>query len=341
MKKILSLILALALSLSLAVPALAVEADQGEQAAWELYYLGLFRGTDTDDQGFPVFSLDQAPTRAQSVTMLVRLLGAEEEALAGSWTLPFQDVPDWALAYVGYAYAKGLTTGRSETVFDPNTTVSATEYLTFVLRALGYSSGTDFQWDSAWTLSDKLGITDGSYSGSSTAPFLRADVAVISRDALSVAKKGSKETILDTLPTPDNQRCLWQMDCVSAGRDEIFLAVTAAKDSPETYTKFTVNSATVNGQPCEITQYSTSKAVTDFYKKNGETANRKTFALAQIRYNERAANEAAKETVQVSGSEYPVLVYKLNCTGTLKDGTQVEELILLSYYFDGYGGPFA
>ena len=38
--------------------------------------------------------------------------------------------------------------------------------------------------------------------------------------------------------------------------------------------------------------------------------------------------------------EYPVLVYKLNCTGTLKDGTQVEELVVLSYYFDGYGGPF-
>lgn len=338
MKKILSLILALALSLSLAVPALAVEADQAEQAAWELYYLGLFRGTDTDEQGFPVFSLDQAPTRAQSVTMLVRLLGAEKEALDGTWTVPFQDVPDWSQAYVGYAYAKGLTTGRSDTVFDPNTTVSATEYLTFVLRALGYDSGTDFQWDSAWTLSDKLGITHGSYPGS--APFLRADVAVISRDALSTPKKNAKETILDTLSTPDNQRCLWQMDCVSAGHDQIFLAVTAAKDSPETYTKFTVNSATVNGLPCEITQYTTSKEVTDFYKKNGETANRKTFALAQLRYNEGAASEAAKETAQVSGTEYPVLVYKLNCTGTLKDGTQVEELVILSYYFDGYGGPF-
>ena len=67
-------------------------------------------------------------------------------------------------------------------------------------------------------LSDKLGITHGSYPGSAT--FLRADVAVISQDALSTPKKNAKETILDTLPTPDNQRCLWQMDCVSAGHDQ-------------------------------------------------------------------------------------------------------------------------
>ena len=69
MKKALSLFLALVLCLSLSLPALAAaptDADQ-ENAAWTLYHMGLFQGTDTDKEGFPVFSLSDAPTRAQGV----------------------------------------------------------------------------------------------------------------------------------------------------------------------------------------------------------------------------------------------------------------------------------
>ena len=178
MKKALSLFLALVLCLSLSLPALAAaptDADQ-ENAAWTLYHMGLFQGTDTDKEGFPVFSLSDAPTRAQGVTMLVRLLGQEKAALEGTWTTPFTDVPEWAQPYVGYAYEKGLTNGTGETTFSAGKTLSATEYLTLVLRALGYDSASDFAWDSAWTLTDKLGITNQVYSAATTT-FLRGDVA--------------------------------------------------------------------------------------------------------------------------------------------------------------------
>ena len=74
MKQWISLLLALVLSLALALPAGAAPPEQEEAAAWQLYYMGLFQGTDTDAEGFPVFSLDRSPTRAQGVTMLVRLL---------------------------------------------------------------------------------------------------------------------------------------------------------------------------------------------------------------------------------------------------------------------------
>lgn len=80
MKQWISLLLALVLSLALALPAGAAPPEQEEAAAWQLYYMGLFQGTDTDAEGFPVFSLDRSPTRAQGVTMLVRLLGQEEDA---------------------------------------------------------------------------------------------------------------------------------------------------------------------------------------------------------------------------------------------------------------------
>ena len=80
--------------------------------------------------------------------MLIRLLGKDAEANGGSWKHPFTDVPGWANEEVGYAYEKGLTKGSSATEFGTGT-ASAQMYLTFVLRALGYSdaAGGQFTWD--------------------------------------------------------------------------------------------------------------------------------------------------------------------------------------------------
>lgn len=69
------------------------------------------RAPGTDSDGAPVFELGRAMTRSEAVTMLVRLLGRENEALSGKWETPFTDVPAWAEPYVGLAYENGLTTG--------------------------------------------------------------------------------------------------------------------------------------------------------------------------------------------------------------------------------------
>ena len=193
MKKLLILLSAALLALSLSVPALAAPADEAEQAAWTLYHFGLFRGTGVDERDFPIFDLEQTPTRAQGVTMLVRLLGKEEAALAGTWTTPFTDVPPWAEPYVGWAYSADLTNGVSADRFSPDAPIRATEYLTLVLRALGYVSGEDFAWDQAWNLTDELAITDGSY-GPKTTTFDRGDVAWISLRALDAKDKKTNKT---------------------------------------------------------------------------------------------------------------------------------------------------
>ena len=133
MKKWISLFLAVAMLFALSLPVFAAKSE-----AQTLHELGLFKGTGTDAAGKPVFDLNRAPTRAEAVTMLVRLLGKEDEALAGDWNTPFIDVADWAKPYVGYAYANGLTAGVSQTRFGSESSVTAAQFLTFVLRALGY-----------------------------------------------------------------------------------------------------------------------------------------------------------------------------------------------------------
>ena len=348
MKQWISLLLALVLSFALALPAGAAPPEQEEAAAWQLYYMGLFQGTDTDAEGFPVFSLDRSPTRAQGVTMLVRLLGQEEDALAGTWTTPFQDVPDWAAPYVGYAYEKGLTNGKSETRFDPDSTIRASEYLTFVLRALGYVSGTDFAWDSAWTLSDKLGITHGEYNASTTS-FDRGDVAWISVRALPAPCKDSEQTLEELLADRGIQynagRCTWEEECTTCQKDKMVFSLTPTRESKEVYTSFEVTSATANGLPCEIEQYPTAAKVKEQCQKISRKEDQTVtlpdaFSLVYLRYDEAAAKEAATETVTANLVTYPVITFKLHCTGTLPDGTQVEELVRLDYYIDGYDGIF-
>ena len=185
-KRIISLFLLMVMACSL-VPAAFAASEEAIGAAEQLYELGLFEGTGTDANGNPIFDLDRTPTRHEAVTMLVRLLGKEEEAKAGNWEIPFTDVAEWAKPYVGYAYANNLTSGTSSTTYSGNATVTASQYLTFVLRALGYDSSTDFRWDKAWELSDKLGITDGQYNA--TSAFTRGDVAIISYNALNAPKK--------------------------------------------------------------------------------------------------------------------------------------------------------
>ena len=100
------------------------------------------------------------------------------------------------------SYMHGLTKGTSDTTFGGTALVSASQYLTFVLRALGYDSSTDFKWDAAWELSDEIGLTDGRYNneeqnGGTT--FLRGDVALISNTALSCKLKGGNITLLESM----------------------------------------------------------------------------------------------------------------------------------------------
>lgn len=164
-----------------------------EQAyAESLKELGLFQGVSEND-----FDLERAPTRVEALVMLIRVLGKESSALDGSWRHPFKDVPAWADAYVGYAYATRLTNGISPTEFGGGNATAST-YLTFMLRALGYSdtAGADFSWDNPFDLAKTCGILTESVD---TESFLRADAASISFNALSAKLKGEDKTLAQKL----------------------------------------------------------------------------------------------------------------------------------------------
>ncbi len=197
MKRIISLLLSILILFTL-IPTVFAASDEATEAAHNLHILGLFQGTGQDANGNPIFGLDRVPNRYEAVTMLVRLLGKEDDALSGNWATPFNDVAEWAKPYVGYAYANELVYGTSATTYGGNAKVTASQYVTFVLRALGYDSSTDFQWDKAWELSDKIGLTDGRYTPGTTV-FVRGDLAIISESALDCCLKNSSVSLCDKL----------------------------------------------------------------------------------------------------------------------------------------------
>ena len=85
----------------------------------------------------------------------------------------------------------------SATTYSGSNPISANQYISFVLRSLGYISGADFEVSTARTLSDQLGITGGQYSSASG--FTRGDVAMISYNALSAKLKGRDATLFEVL----------------------------------------------------------------------------------------------------------------------------------------------
>ena len=223
MKKFVSAFLALLLICCMIPPALS--ADQSTQAADVLYELGLFKGTGTNPDGTPIYDLGKTPTRNQAIIMLVRLLGKEDEAKAGTWDIPFTDVSDAMRPYIGYAYTNGLTNGYTATTYNGGAPIKANQYITFVLRALGYESGKDFEVSSAWTLSDELGITAGQYQKGGA--FTRGNVAEISWGALSATVRGTDQVLAEKLRAdgaiPKEARVLYQQD--TAPEDLVFQTI--------------------------------------------------------------------------------------------------------------------
>ncbi len=163
--------------------------------AYALKKLGLVRGAAEG------MELSRGNTRAESITMLIRLLGEEEPALAAAHKHPFVDVDEWAQRYVGYAYRMGYTKGVTNTRYDGSSLTTATQYMTFVLRSLGYSEESgDFQYLTAISDAVRLGVIPQSVATELNAvEFKRDHVMHISYLAMSAKVKGSDRTLLSKL----------------------------------------------------------------------------------------------------------------------------------------------
>lgn len=200
-KKVASMVLIMAVLFSL-VAVSTVSADttgnsiqaEQEREANVLKNLGLFAGTNNG------FELDRAPTRTEAIVLLLRMLGVAQEALDSNYTHTFKDVPTWADKYIAYAYNKGLTGGYSKTTFGGNDNATPEQFLTFTLRALGYSDKNgDFTFKDAIKFAESKGLAVAGKYKAGAKNFTRGDCVDIIYKALSVTKKVEKVTLAESL----------------------------------------------------------------------------------------------------------------------------------------------
>lgn len=169
-------------------------ASDFDAVAEDLSAIGMFRGTGNG------YELDRAPTRSEAAIMLVRLYGAEEEAKAtyeaGEIKHPFTDVSTFTAPYVAWLYSKGIANGITATTFGSTEKCSAQSYVVFLLRALGYKDGTDFQYTAATTFAKEKGFYD---TAMFPGEFLRDDLAALTYQALAADTADGKTYLLDKL----------------------------------------------------------------------------------------------------------------------------------------------
>jgi len=160
--------------------------------------INMFKGSNNG------FELEREPTRLEALILFLRLIGEEQQALAFTGTHPFTDVPKWsgdaADKYVAYAYSKGYTKGVSNNKFGSNESAVLEQYLTFVLRALGYKDGTDFNWSESPGKALELGILiEGDEDGILRRGFRRDHAVYISYYSLRQTIKNSGMPLIGTL----------------------------------------------------------------------------------------------------------------------------------------------
>ncbi len=179
---------------SFVIPENNIMATSGEMAE-KMQQVGLIKGNGDD------LAIFDNLTRAEGITMLLRMIGEEENASQAQPANVFSDVDEshWACNNISYAYAEGLTKGTSETTFSPEEKLSAPQFMVMLLRAMGYDSyeGETLTLENANEIAKKVGFDTDFYD---VQDLKRGHMATIASRALNVVTANGKtvaENLLD------------------------------------------------------------------------------------------------------------------------------------------------
>ncbi|TYP52496.1 S-layer homology domain-containing protein [Thermosediminibacter litoriperuensis] len=146
--------------------------------------LGILKG---DEKGN--LNLDKPITRAEALTLIVRISGLESSANLMKGQTQFKDVPatHWATGYINLGVGQGIIKGYPDGTFRPNANVTFAEMAKMLLYAMNYGVTVEgAPWPAGvMGKADDLGIFDD-VNAVPNVPALRGDVVEMIDNSLTI-----------------------------------------------------------------------------------------------------------------------------------------------------------
>lgn len=153
--------------------------------------------------------LSQNLTRYRAFTMLVRLLGRQDELDDFTYdesSPTFADANDSSISpFVAklMAYLKATpevgVVGYEDDTLRPYEEISSKEYVRVLLEALGYEADVDYNWETVEFFASDLGLVDSSSDLSATEKINVGDIAVLTYNSLASNSKDSDVSLGEKL----------------------------------------------------------------------------------------------------------------------------------------------
>ena len=146
------------------------------------------------------FELDKVFTRAQGTVVIIKLFGMEKAAQESNLKPVFSDVKSnhWAAKPITFAFQKRIVSGTGGNKFSPDRPMTGKEFITLVLRGLGYKETSP---EILEFLAVRSGLLKQQETGSliTKKVFNRNNMVLVVYNALKTKSKGRNKTLLQTM----------------------------------------------------------------------------------------------------------------------------------------------
>ena len=210
LKKVLAMVLAFACTFSMFAGAKVFEdvkaGSDYSEAITMLSDLGIIQGKD-DGKYHP----EDTITRAEACAMIARLMTGDPNVSQYVGAQSFTDVAkgSWKDSAIGYCYINGIVIGVGNNKFEPDRAITDAEFITMVVRAMGYETA-DMKQNypfSYMSNAQAIGLLDGTNMVASTDALRGEDAQVIYNALFTDYARGAKlvntthGTSVETYPT--------------------------------------------------------------------------------------------------------------------------------------------
>ena len=224
LKKVLAMVLAFACTFSMFAGAKVFEdvpaGSDYSEAITMLSDLGVIQGKD-DGKYHP----EDTITRAEACAMIARLMTGDPKVSQYVGAQSFTDVVkgSWKDSAIGYCYINGIVVGVGNNKFEPDRAITDAEFVTMVVRAMGYETA-DMKQNYPYSYmsnAQATGLLDGVTMVASTNALRGEDAQVIYNALFTDYARGAKlvntthGTSVETYPTLAES--IWGLDRAAVG----------------------------------------------------------------------------------------------------------------------------